>query len=106
MAGFGDQPGPRTARRNRLNIMLASVAESSSVTSRLVRPAPGLALAVLLGVVATVAGAAWPVLGAPVFAVISGVLLSTVAVRGRELLGQGIGLARGRLLQVAVVLLG
>jgi uncharacterized integral membrane protein (TIGR00698 family) len=84
---------------------MASVWESSPV-SPLLRPAPGLALAVCVGAVATIAGAAWPVLGAPVFAVTAGVLLSPLAIRWREVLDQGLELARGRLLQVAVVLLG
>jgi uncharacterized integral membrane protein (TIGR00698 family) len=86
--------------------MTASIPESSSVTSRLVRPVPGLTLAVLLGVVASLAGAAWPVLGAPVIAVIAGVLLSPLAIRRRQLLDQGVEMARGPLLQIAVVLLG
>ncbi|SNR92358.1 conserved hypothetical integral membrane protein [Blastococcus mobilis] len=75
------------------------------MTARL-RPALGLALAVALGVVASVAGAAWPTLGAPVFAVTAGVLLSPLANRWRGALDRGIGLAKGPLLQVAVVLLG
>ena len=70
------------------------------------RPALGLALAVGLGIVASVAGAAWPTLGAPVFAVTAGVLLSPLANRWRGALRRGIGLAKGPLLQVAVVLLG
>ena len=86
--------------------MVASVSESSSVTSSLLRFAPGLILVVLLGVVATLAGTAWPLLGAPVFAVIAGVLLSPLAARWGKPLGPGVGVARGRLLQVAVVLLG
>src|SRR5215212_1654079 len=86
--------------------MVASISESSSVHVRLLRSTPGLVLAVLLGVVATVAGTAWPTLGAPVFAVLTGVLLSPLIVRRRELLDRGVGLAKGRLLQVAVVLLG
>jgi uncharacterized integral membrane protein (TIGR00698 family) len=85
--------------------MRASSQDPSPVTSRL-RPAPGLALAVCLGAVATVAGAAWPVLGAPVVAVTAGVLLSPLAIRRREVLDRGLGLARGGLLQAAVVLLG
>ncbi len=52
------------------------------------------------------AGAAWPVLGAPVFAVIAGVLLCPLAIRWHDLLEPGVELARGRLLQMAVVLLG
>lgn len=85
--------------------MTVAVPQSPWYASRLWRPVPGLGLAVLLGVVATGAGALWPVLGAPVFAVLAGVLLSPL-VRRCRLLDHGIGLARGPLLQVAVVLLG
>ncbi len=84
---------------------MASVREASPVAVRL-RPALGLALALGLGVVASVAGAAWPTLGAPVLAVTAGVLLSPVSNRWRGALDRGIGLAKGPLLQVAVVLLG
>jgi uncharacterized integral membrane protein (TIGR00698 family) len=91
---------------SRVDAMVAPVSESSSVRVELLRSAPGLVLAVLLGAVATLAGTAWPTLGAPVFAVLAGVLLSPLIVRRRELLDRGVGLAKGRLLQVAVVLLG
>lgn len=84
---------------------MASVSRAARAP-RLRQPAPGLALALLLGVVASVAGAAWPLLGAPVLAVIAGVLLSPLARRRHELLDPGVGLARERLLQGAVVLLG
>lgn len=70
------------------------------------RPAPGLALTLGLGVLAAAAGAVWPTLGAPVVAVTAGVLLSPLANRWRGPLAPGIALARGPLLQVAVVLLG
>lgn len=70
------------------------------------RLAPGVALAVLLGILATVLGSRWAVLGAPIFAVILGVLLSSPAKRRGELFGPGIALSKGLLLQVAVVLLG
>ena len=86
--------------------MLAPVSRSPSVGPRLHRLAPGLALAVLLGVAATAAGTAWPLLGAPVLAVVAGVLISPLTARRREQLEPGIGIARGPLLQVAVVLLG
>lgn len=56
--------------------------------------------------VATVVGRVWPVVGAPVIAVVLGVLGSRVLVR-RAAPGSGvIGFARGRLLQVTIVLLG
>ena len=86
--------------------MTTSVSEVSPNPVPLLRLTPGLLLAVVLGVAATVAGTAWPVLGAPVFAVIAGVLLSPLTRRWRARLDPGIGLARGRLLQLAVVLLG
>ena len=86
--------------------MTTSVPTSPTVVARLLLAVPGLTLAVLLGVVATVAGSAWPVLGAPVLAVIAGVLLSPLVVGRRAVLEAGVGLARGRLLQAAVVLLG
>jgi uncharacterized integral membrane protein (TIGR00698 family) len=85
--------------------MMASDGAPAPVAARL-RPALGLAFALGLGVVATVAGAAWPTLGAPVFAVTVGVLLSPLANRWRGGAHRGIGLAKGPLLQVAVVLLG
>ncbi len=83
----------------------ASAGEPSPLPLGL-RPAPGLALAVGLGVVASIAGAAWPTLGAPVVAVTAGVLLSPLANRWRGALAPGIRLAKGPFLQVAVVLLG
>lgn len=86
--------------------MLASVARAPSAGRRLLGVAPGLILAVLLGVGATAAGAAYPLLGAPVFAVVAGVVISPLTARRREQLEPGIAIARGRLLQVAVVLLG
>jgi len=69
-------------------------------------PAAGFGLAVLLGVAATVAGTVVPVVGAPVFAVALGVLLSPLARRRSEAWEPGLGLARGVVLQVSVVLLG
>lgn len=67
--------------------------------------APGLALVVLLAAVATAAGRLVPVVGAPVFGVVLGAALSSL-VRPREELRPGITLAAGRVLQLAVVLLG
>jgi len=66
---------------------------------------PGIAVAGALAVIATVAGDGWPVLGAPVIAVVLGALLSPFVQRF-AVLASGLGLVRGRLLQVAVVLLG
>lgn len=69
------------------------------------RPAPGLALALVLGLVATLIGRAVPVLGGPVVGVILGVALSPFA-HARPRLSPGIRLVSTRLLQLAVVLLG
>ncbi|WP_233600985.1 MULTISPECIES: YeiH family protein [Micromonospora] len=66
----------------------------------------GLGPAVTLGLAATVAGTLVPVVGAPVFAVVAGVLLSPLARRRSEALEPGLGLARGLVLQLSVVLLG
>ncbi|WP_245724824.1 YeiH family protein [Micromonospora citrea] len=68
--------------------------------------AAGLGAAVSLGLAATVAGTLVPVVGAPVFAVVAGVLLSPLARRRSEAMAPGLHLARGSLLQVSVVLLG
>ncbi|MCI4066821.1 YeiH family protein [Micromonospora sp. R77] len=68
--------------------------------------ATGLGAAVALGLAATVAGTLVPVVGAPVFAVVAGLLLSPLARRRSAALEPGLGLARGVLLQVSVVLLG
>lgn len=105
MTDLGDRVGPDARRLQHAGSVTTPLPSSPPVAARL-RPAPGLALATALGAVATVAGAAWPVLGAPVFAVTAGLLLSPLVIRWRSSLDRGIGLARGRLLQVAVVLLG
>lgn len=68
------------------------------------RPLPGLALAVGIGVLATLIGQRLPTVGAPVIAVIVGGLLST-RLRSAAL-GPGLSLASGRVLQLSVVLLG
>ena len=70
------------------------------------RVVPGLGLAVVLGALATAVGATWPQVGAPVPAVLAGALLSPMVARRSRALTPGIGLAKGPLLQVAVVLLG
>ncbi|MCW3819815.1 putative sulfate exporter family transporter [Micromonospora sp. DR5-3] len=68
--------------------------------------AAGLGAAVLLGLAATVAGTLVPVVGAPVFAVVVGVLLSPLARRRSEALAPGLSLAKGLVLQLSVVFLG
>lgn len=79
------------------------------------RPAPGrrrlawsagLAAAVAIGLLATLVGRAWPTLGAPVVAVVAGALLSGLMQRHGGALAPGLGFARGRVLQLSVVLLG
>lgn len=66
---------------------------------------PGLAATAALAAVATVLGGYVPSLGAPVFAVVFGALLSGPARRWPQL-RPGLTIARGFLLQLAVVLLG
>lgn len=67
--------------------------------------APGLAVCAVLATVATVCGSFAPVLGASVIAVVLGTAMSC-AVPQASRAGPGLALARSRLLQLAVVLLG
>ncbi|OKI81194.1 hypothetical protein A6A27_40485 [Micromonospora sp. CB01531] len=68
--------------------------------------AAGLGAAVLLGLAATVAGTLVPVVGAPVFAVAVGVLLSPLARSRPEAMAPGLSFAKGLVLQLSVVFLG
>ncbi|WP_239138113.1 YeiH family protein [Actinoplanes regularis] len=83
-------------------IVLAEVPSRRRVPPQAV----GLGVAVVLGLAATAVGTRIPVLGAPVFAVIAGVLLSPLARRRPDLLRPGVDLAKGPILQLSVVLLG
>lgn len=67
---------------------------------------PGLALAAAVGLLAWVAGQAVPVIGAPVLAVVAGALLSPLARRRDAWLAPGLDVAKGLVLQLAVVALG
>ncbi|SCE74701.1 conserved hypothetical integral membrane protein [Micromonospora chaiyaphumensis] len=60
----------------------------------------------LLGLAATVAGTLVPVVGAPVFAVVGGVVLSPLARRRSPAMAPGLHLAKGLVLQLSVVFLG
>ncbi|WP_019203008.1 YeiH family protein [Tsukamurella sp. 1534] len=75
---------------------------------RLRRALPGAALALAVAAVATLAGRALPVLGAPVAAVLLGAVLATALRPARRWPGtsSGFALTGGVALQVAVVLLG
>ncbi|OHV30046.1 MULTISPECIES: YeiH family protein [Pseudofrankia] len=66
----------------------------------------GLAFAIAIGLAATAVGVASPVIGAPVVAVVGGVLLSPLARRWRRVLQPGLDVARTRLLRASVALLG
>lgn len=66
----------------------------------------GLTAAGVVGVLASVAGHAAPVIGAPVIAVLVGAVASPLVRRRRAALAAGLGVGRGLLLQLAVVLLG
>lgn len=69
---------------------------------------PGVGLAVALAALATPLGLLLPVIGAPVVAVVLGLVVGPLAFRvgGRDRLEPGTGFARGFLLQLAVVVLG
>ena len=68
----------------------------------------GLGLIAAITVAATLAGRAWPVVGAPVVAIVLGVFCGRIAVRARWIAPHSpvLAFAQGRLLQLAVVLLG
>ena len=75
--------------------------EAADPRSRL----PGLALAVTIGLVASVAGRAVPVVGGPVIGIVIGVTLATLLRPGARL-RPGISFAGTTVLQTSVVLLG
>lgn len=79
---------------------------ASAGTSSVLRRCPlGLVLAVLVSTLATAAAQRLPLIGAPVLGIVAGVLLSPLVRRGSAV-RSGLGFASGRVLQVAVVLLG
>jgi uncharacterized integral membrane protein (TIGR00698 family) len=82
------------------------IVEHAPVRLRAPGKAAGLGAAVTLGLAATAVGTLVPAIGAPVFAVAGGVLLSPLVRRRSEALAPGLDLAKGTLLQVSVVLLG
>ncbi|GAB4587136.1 YeiH family protein [Nocardia sp. IFM 10818] len=71
--------------------------------------APGLLVVAVVAAAATVLGRALPFIGTPVIALLAGAAIAAIwarAVSDSGPLGPGLGVARQRLLQVAVVLLG
>ncbi len=68
--------------------------------------APGLGVAVLVAGVGTVLGRAVPVVGGPVFAIVLGLVLSSVLGTRGHRLDRGARFAGGPVLQLSVVLLG
>lgn len=66
---------------------------------------PGLGAAILIAIVATVAGQEVPLVGAPVIGIVVGVLFA-VLLRSQARLGPGIDVAKGFILQLAVMVLG
>lgn len=73
--------------------------------SALARVLPGLAVALLVGLVGTVLGEVVPVLGAAVLALLVGVLVGQVRPPG-DRLRPGVAVAGSRVLQASIVLLG
>jgi uncharacterized integral membrane protein (TIGR00698 family) len=72
-----------------------------------VRAAPGLTVAVLVAAIATVAGAVFPLVGAPVFGIVLGTLAAAVvpACRGARF-ADGYAVAGRSVLQLSIVVLG
>jgi uncharacterized integral membrane protein (TIGR00698 family) len=72
-----------------------------------VRAAPGLTVAVLVAAIATVAGAVFPLVGAPVFGIVLGTLAAVVvpACRGARF-ADGYAVAGRSVLQLSIVVLG
>ena len=76
-----------------------------SPRSRFVRHAPGLALASLIGVAATVIAHVAPIVGAPVIAIVIGIVVALVR-PASPTLKPGLHLASKRVLQASIILLG
>ena len=72
---------------------------------RLMALVPGMAAAVVIGAVATVLGGLVPVVGAPVFAILTGIIVST-ARPPLELLRPGLAFSAKTVLQGSIVVLG
>lgn len=89
-AGQPDRSGPRT---------LTDLARGAG------RRAPGLAVALLVAAVATVAGYGLPVVGGPVFGIVLGALIAAVLPPGPTL-RPGLGFAARPVLQSSIVVLG
>ena len=73
--------------------------------SKIVLPIPGILLAVVVALAATYLGTLVPLIGAPIFGILIGVLLRTVVGRPEGAV-PGIAFAAKRVLQWAIVLLG
>src|SRR5215475_3926377 len=84
--------------------MSVATADQTDETSQRRLPL-GLACAVLIAATATVAAHWLPMIGAPVLAIVAGVLMSTWVQKDASL-RSGLGFASGRVLQFAVVVLG
>ncbi|MDT7708174.1 MAG: hypothetical protein QOG20_3781 [Pseudonocardiales bacterium] len=77
----------------------------TSAVNRLGHGLPGLAVALGVAVVATLAGTEVPVVGGPVFGIVLGVLVATV-LRPGETLRPGLAFASRPVLQASIVVLG
>ena len=86
----------------------ATIAASSTTvasTGRVARVAPGLILASVIGVGATVVAHLAPIVGAPVIAIVIGIVVALVR-PASERLKPGLHVASKRVLQASIVLLG
>lgn len=77
----------------------------AATSTGLARVAPGLALASVIGVAATVIAHVAPIVGAPVIAIVVGIVVALVR-PASEALKPGLHLASKRVLQASIILLG
>lgn len=76
-----------------------------NVLHLLAKPLPGLLVSIAIGVVATLIGHVAPVVGAPIVAIIIGILLSAFLLKA-PVMKPGVAFTSKRVLQLAVILLG
>ena len=99
------QPGAHGAATAREAPLRASTGEGSRSGRRFASRIPGVSIAVVVAVVATVVGARVPIIGAPVTGIVLGVAIAAGLGR-KAALGPGIAFASTTVLQTSVVVLG
>lgn len=89
----------------RVNVAFVRREVTTSDRARVASTVPGLALASAIGAVATTLAHAWPVVGAPIIAIVVGVVVSLRRAPS-AVLAPGVRVASKRFLQLSVILFG